>query len=65
MQLHSADKSHPGKAGTYVATCVFYATIYGTSPEGLPGAIGGLSDAEARRLQVIAWHTVRGLAEKN
>jgi hypothetical protein len=64
LVLHSADKSHPGKAGTYLAACVFYATIFGKSPEGLPGDIGGLSDAAARRLQVIAWQTVRALAEK-
>jgi hypothetical protein len=62
--LHSADKSHPGKAGTYLTACVFYATLFGKSPEGLPGDIGGLSDAEAQRLQVIAWQTVRELAEK-
>jgi len=64
LVLHGADKSHPGKAGTYLTACVFYATIFGNSPEGLPGEIGGLSDAEARRLQVIACQTVRGLAEK-
>jgi hypothetical protein len=45
--LYSADKSHPARAGTYLAACVFYATIFGQSPEGLPGEIGGLSDAEA------------------
>jgi hypothetical protein len=41
LVLHSADKSHPSKAGTYLAACVFYAAIYGKSPEGLPGKIGG------------------------
>jgi hypothetical protein len=64
LALHGADQSHPTKAGTYLAACVFYATLYGKSPEGLPGAIGRLSDAEARRLQAIAWRTVRELAEK-
>ena len=38
---------------------MFYATIYGKSPEGLPGKIGGLTDAEARPLQRIAWQTVQ------
>jgi hypothetical protein len=64
LALHSADGSHPSKAGTYLAACVFYATIYNKSPEGLPGSIGGLSDAEARPLQVIAWQVVKEQGEK-
>ena len=59
LVLHSADKSHPSKAGTYLAACVFYAVLYGKSPEGLPGKIGGLSDEEAKKLQTIAWETVQ------
>jgi hypothetical protein len=60
--LHSKDKSHPSPAGTYLAACVFYATLYGKSPEGLPGRVAGLDDTEARRLQAAAWQTVRALA---
>ena len=56
--LHSADKSHPTPAGTYLAACVFYAAIYGKSPKGLPGKIGGLGDDEAGTLQTIAWETL-------
>lgn len=41
--------------------CVFYATIYGKSPEGLPGNIGKLTDKEARPLQAIAWKTVQAM----
>jgi hypothetical protein len=59
LVLHSADKSHPNKAGTYLAACVFYGTIYGKSPVGLPGKIGGLDDEQARKLQKIAWETVQ------
>jgi hypothetical protein len=62
--LHSQDRSHPSKAGTYLAACVFYGVIYGKSPEGLPGAAGGLGDEDARRLQAVAWKAVRELAEK-
>lgn len=62
--LHQADKSHPSAAGTYLAACVFYATLYGKSPEGLPGKIGGLTDDEARKLQVIAWQVVQDVAKK-
>jgi hypothetical protein len=57
--LHQKDKKHPTATGTYLAACVFYATIYGKSPEGLPGSIGNLTDEEAHSLQVIAWETVK------
>jgi hypothetical protein len=65
LVMHHADKSHPNKAGTYLAACVFYAAVYGKSPEGLPGEIGGLNDSEARRLQTIAWECVRGPSQKD
>ena len=63
LVLHSSDKKHPTPTGTYLAACVFYATIYGQSPEGLPGRIGKLTDDEARPLQIIAWKTVRALSK--
>jgi hypothetical protein len=34
--LFVADGSHPSAAGTYLAACVFDATLYGKSPVGLP-----------------------------
>ena len=60
LVLHTNDKKHPNATGTYLAACVFYATIYGKSPEGLPGSIGKLTEEEARPLQVIAWKSVQG-----
>ena len=59
LVLHTNDKKHPNATGTYLAACVFYATIYGKSPEGLPGSIGKLTEEEARPLQVIAWKSVQ------
>jgi hypothetical protein len=59
LVLHEKDKSHPNVTGSYLAACVFYATIYSKSPEGLPGSIGKLTEDEARSLQVIAWKTVQ------
>lgn len=56
--LHENDKRHPNVIGSYLAACVFYATIYGQSPEGLPGKIGKLTDDEALPLQAIAWKVV-------
>ena len=57
--LHDKDHKHPNATGTYLAACVFYATIFGQSPEGLPGEIGGLTSGEAQRLQAIAWKSVQ------
>jgi hypothetical protein len=66
--LHAKDKHHPNVTGTYLAACVFYATIYGKSPEGLPGHVKTksrrparcpLTDEEARPLQAIAWRYVQ------
>jgi len=59
LVLHSEDKKHPTARGTYLAACVFFATIYGKSPEGLPGAIAKLTDDEARPLQAVAWKAVQ------
>ncbi|MDQ3010457.1 MAG: SGNH/GDSL hydrolase family protein [Acidobacteriota bacterium] len=42
LALHVADKSHPTPMGSYLAACVLYATIYGKSPEGLPGQLTGI-----------------------
>jgi hypothetical protein len=57
--LYENDQVHPNATGMYLSACVFYATIYGKSPEGMPGRIGGLSDAEARPLQAVAWKIVQ------
>lgn len=57
--LHEADRKHPNATGTYLAACVFYATFYARSPEGLPGSIGRMTDEEARPLQALAWKIVQ------
>jgi len=68
LVLHRADNSHPAPAGSYLAACVFYATLLETSPVGLPAELkkGGKLlvklDAElARQLQKIAQKTVEDL----
>jgi hypothetical protein len=68
LALHLSDKSHPNPMGTYLAGCVFYATITGKTPVGLPAKIEGIKSAagltfdlkpdEAKFLQEIAWKTV-------
>ena len=55
--LWQSDGSHPTVSGTYLAACVFYATIFRQSPAGL-GYDDGLPTAEARSLQSAAAATV-------
>lgn len=43
LVFHNEDKSHPNAAGSYMAACVFYALIYGKSPEKLSHRLSGLS----------------------
>jgi hypothetical protein len=62
LVLHDQDQKHPNAAGSYLAACVFYATIYGQSPEGLPAKFAGLTNDQARPLQTIAWKAVQATA---
>jgi hypothetical protein len=48
--LWQDDGIHPTQAGTYLAACVFYASIFRQSPAGL-SFHGGASDEQARLLQ--------------
>lgn len=52
--LYDKDQSHPTVAGTYLAACVFFATLFGRSPVGVGGGIKGLSAAEVKLLQQAA-----------
>jgi len=57
--LWQEDGSHPTEAGTYLAACVFYATIFRESPQGL-GYHSSLSAATAATIQSVANETVLG-----
>ena len=48
------DWKHPSEAGTYLAACVFYATLYQRSPEGLVFT-GKLDKDTALALQKVSW----------
>jgi hypothetical protein len=39
LRLYFPDGSHPAESGTYLAACVFVATITGELPESIPGVI--------------------------
>ncbi len=55
--LWQDDGSHPTVKGTYLAACVFYATIFLESPASLKFR-AGLSDADAMEAQLAAADTV-------
>jgi hypothetical protein len=57
ISLWSDDGSHPNEQGTYLAACVFYATIFRQSPEGL-SYVAHLSPETAHTLQAIAANVV-------
>jgi hypothetical protein len=56
--LYAPDKRHPSPAGSYLASCTVYATLFGRSPVGLKYT-AGLDEAIARHLQATAWDTVQ------
>ena len=53
LELYSGDESHPIFAGTYVAACTFYATMWRKSPVGA-SYTGSLSAADASVIQHFA-----------
>ena len=57
--MWQSDGTHPSVSGTYLAACVFYASIFRQSPVGL-GDDDGLPSGEARSLQTAAAATVLG-----
>jgi len=59
MNFYGSDREHPSMYGTYLATCVIYATIYGRDPNGSAYVPSGLTPEEAAFLQTIAWQTVQ------
>lgn len=71
LVLHQADGSHPDPTGSYLAACVFYASIFDTSPQGLPGhledngqVLVDLDAATAANMQQIAWQTVMQIKQQ-
>ena len=71
LVLHQPDKSHPNPKGSYLAACVFYATLFDKSPVGLPGELKKgnrvlvrVAPDEAVALQKIAWQTVQEMKDR-
>lgn len=58
LELYAPDKRHPSLAGTYLAACTTYASVFKRSPVGL-AYTAGLPPEIARHLQQTAWDTVQ------
>ncbi len=63
LNLYVADLRHPSLAGTYLATCVTYASLFKRSPVGLKYT-AGLDEATATHLQNVAWATYQEFVKK-
>ena len=59
LAMLGEDKEHESNAGTYLAACVLYATLFGESPEGATYLMEGVSQQDAAFLQKVAWQTVQ------
>jgi hypothetical protein len=58
--LHDKDESHPNPAGSYLAACVLYATLFQSNPTGLTTApLSEKSDTDPALLQRAAWEASR------
>lgn len=58
VELYASDESHPSIHGSYLAACVFYATLYQKSAIGATYIPSGISTIEALNIQTIASNTV-------
>ena len=53
--LYDSDQSHPTLAGSYLAACVFVATLFGVKAAGFANDPAGLRAADREVLQRCAW----------
>ena len=59
LDLFAADREHPSLGGTYLETCVVYATLTHHSPESLNYVPAGITAEDAAYLREVAWGTVQ------
>jgi hypothetical protein len=65
LDLFIADREHPSIYGTYLATAVVYATVFGENPTGSAYTPNGISAEAATFLRRIAWETVQEYRKQN
>lgn len=59
LDLFAADREHPSLGGTYLETCVVYATLTQRNPESLGYVPAGIAAEDAAYLRRVAWETVQ------
>jgi len=59
LDLFERDREHPSMYGTYLATSVVYATVFGTNPSDIGYVPRGVSAEDGRFLRRVAWETVQ------
>jgi hypothetical protein len=57
--LYDRDGSHPSLAGSYLAACVFLATLLKSNPSGIQAGNTSLDESEKKVLQDAAWKECR------
>ena len=58
--LYDRDQSHPTLAGSYLAACVFLATLLKANPVGIDSGPAGLDKQDRAALQLAAWKQCGG-----
>ena len=65
MAMLGKDKEHETVHGTYLASCVIYATLFNINPMRVRYWPEGITKFEARYLQDLAWKTVKDWKKNN
>ena len=60
--LHDKDRSHPTMAGSYLAACVFLATVFRENPVGVRAGGLDLEEKDVVLLQKAAWQECKAIA---
>jgi hypothetical protein len=63
LVLHDRDKSHPSLAGSYLAACTFYATLFISRSRSIPSIQIDLDADLESHLQTAALETVRAFSD--
>jgi hypothetical protein len=61
LVLHDRDQSHPTRAGSYLAACVFLAVLFKERPVGIVSEVPGLEEVDISRLQRAAWRACKSV----
>lgn len=60
LNLYERDNLHPSLAGSYLAACTLYASLFDQSPVGLPSGPALVAKADVELLQRSAWLAYEG-----